>query len=324
MPTAFHDNPCKRVVRETWDTPVLEYLHRQWGEKFLYFGLPGPQAHDIRLWAEMIRKVFAFEDEDQRLSDPRQNIAELRRQLTLLGIQHAVFCGPLEEVVLLRKDRDGTPLSIEEFVAWFNLDFCNAITGRVTTQGGRKCLRFEALRAIIAFQRELYRATQSSRFIMLITVHDTFTVSEIRKFIASPSLSQPTAAFIERVGGLPLPRSGTRHNTGVLKAFMFTILREYLRGQNVASRFLPPVAYVGASGGSPMLHFVVVCTMQEETTAQPVDEQTVADFLRMRVLRATESGIEGHSDKRLGRRVVTDPLLELQSFARTAKSAGSS
>ena len=60
----FQEHPRKKIVREVWDTPVLQKLHRSWGCKYLYFGLPGPKALDVKLWKDMIGRVIAFEREN--------------------------------------------------------------------------------------------------------------------------------------------------------------------------------------------------------------------------------------------------------------------
>ena len=71
--------------------------------------------------------------------DPRENFERLGSDLTLLHLPHTVYHGYLEDVVLWKEDLDGREFVLNKFVTLFNLDFCNAITGKVPTKEGKKC-----------------------------------------------------------------------------------------------------------------------------------------------------------------------------------------
>ena len=180
---------ASRPVREKWDSPILDHLAKKWGTKYLYLGLPGPMAFDVALWRKMIRKVIAFEVEDADSADPRKDIADLRRKLTMFGLPHTVYVGPLEEVILDHEDYDGQAFAPDDFVTLFNLDFCTSITSLVETKTGKKRLRFEVMREIAAFQRWLFRETGAKRFIILLTVRNEFHKSEMESFLRTPGLA---------------------------------------------------------------------------------------------------------------------------------------
>ena len=61
----FTDNPEKGVVRQQWNTPLLQHLHQQYGVRYRYLGLPGTDLIDVKLWREMIDEVIAFEPPDK-------------------------------------------------------------------------------------------------------------------------------------------------------------------------------------------------------------------------------------------------------------------
>jgi len=61
----FTDNPEKGVVRQQWNTPLLQHLHRKYGVRYRYLGLPGPDLIDVSLWRDMIDEVIAFEPPDK-------------------------------------------------------------------------------------------------------------------------------------------------------------------------------------------------------------------------------------------------------------------
>ena len=61
----FRESSGKKTVRENWNTPVLRYLHSKYGIRYRYMGLPGTELNDVKLWADMIDEVIAFEVKDR-------------------------------------------------------------------------------------------------------------------------------------------------------------------------------------------------------------------------------------------------------------------
>ena len=291
MVSKFHDHPRKQIIRGEWDTPLLRSLHVAWGKKFFYFGLPGPQVFDICAWRDMIDRVVAFELESDDPDDPRVNLVELGRQLALLGLRNDIYCGPLEEVVLRGSDHDGKVFNLDELVTLYNLDFCGPITEQITTTNGRQCLRFEALREIAAIQRRLYRLTNAERFILLITARQEFHRRTLLDALADPDLPKATRIFTGRAGGARPIGRGLATNLELLKAFVFSCVRQSMHGQNIGSVFLPPVAYTGSSAKSPMIHFAVVCKMGAQNEAPAAEPQTAEDFFRLNILHASDTSI---------------------------------
>jgi len=315
MPDDFRDHVRKRIVREKWNTPLLEWLAREWRCKYFYFGLPGPQVYDIRLWQQMIRRVVAFELEKESGTDRRENIAELSRNLEMLGMPYSVYCGPIEQVVIEGEDNDGKQLDVSEFVTLFNLDFCGAITGNIPTQSGDRPMRFEALRQILTIQRGLFRKTRNARFVLLLTLRDEFSVSVMRKFTVNRDLPAETKQRLERIiGKHPLPNESYARNSELLGAFVFSFLREYLHGHRVRSIFLPVLAYVGKTARSPMLHFVVVCEMQNEEEAMVADNQTAKDFFALPMIRANDSSLSFERGSPSASQEPIDPVVYTKKF----------
>ncbi len=291
MPSHFIDHPRKRIVREMWNTPILEWIFHRWGEKYLYLGLPGPEAYDIKLWAKMIEKVIAFEITDDTSDSPRRNFERLRSNLTLLNLPHTVYHGYLDDVVLWKKDLDENEFTIDKFVTLFNLDFCNSITGKVPTPNGRKCLRFEAIRELIAIQRVLYRATGASRFVILITAYDAFHRNVMDRFISKRDLASEIRTVVCNERPEKLKDSSLYRNTELLRLFMFDFLRGCFEGQNVKYFFLPTVKFFGRTKMSPMIHFCTICAMENLESAQVVNEQSAGDFVSMGMVTVKDSGL---------------------------------
>ena len=317
MPREFHDHPRKQTVRLRWDTPILEWFYRQWGRKYFYLGLPGQQALDVKLWKEMIERIIAFEIEVKNETNRRIHVIELARELTLLGINQAVYCGPMEEVLLRREDHDRKPLIIDEFVTLFNLDFCNSISSYVYTEAGHRQLRFEALREIVAFQRTLFRRTGVSRFILLITARNSFHNSVVREFFSNRDLPPTIRDFYRSSLRLrPLSRADIEIDyTDVLKTFVYSFLQSCFHGQNITSLFLPPLTYRGSSTKSPMIHFVVICKMNNENSVSPTTAQSAADYLRLKTVRATNTRIVEDWRIHRGEQLICDPVDFVRQFS---------
>ena len=303
----FLDHPRKRVVREKWNSPILKQLYNIWGAKFLYFGLPGPEILDIKLWKNMIESVIAFEVTDDTKDNPRENFEQLNYNLTLLDLPHAVYHGNIEDVVLHKKDLDEKEFKVEKFITLYNLDFCKAITSKVPTGNSRKCLKFEAIREIVSMQRTLYRKTGASKFVMLITVFEAFHRTEMDSFISRRDLASEIRDVVNRESIVKLSHSNLYRNTELLRLFMFDFLRRYFIKQKIKSFFLPAVKYLGKTPNSPMIHFCVICSMDSIESSQAVDEQSAGDFVSMGIVTAD------NNDLRKGRGDLVNPLTSLQN-----------
>lgn len=270
MPSSFRDSPAKQVVRREWNTPFLRYLHDKYGIRYRYMGFPGTALTDVRLWADMIEEIIAFELPSPGL-DERAWVKQLRANLAKLQIPGVAYFGSFEEVVILRKDYDGQHYSQGKVITLYNLDFCNEIASRVSTREyGKQLWRFEALRVILQDQRECYRrASGPSHFIILLTVRNQIEASQIRGFLGANLLSetQSYCSTCERINPIPLSGPLIGSHAWSLKAFLYNILTEYFTTPNISTLFFPFVKYIGTPirlrGGkrlsSPMLHWMLLC-----------------------------------------------------------------
>ena len=246
------DSPGKRAVRELWNTPLLRLLNREHGFRYRYMGLPGVDLLDVKLWRDMIDEVIAFEVSARPTQgDPqgRRHIRTLRRNLQVLGIPGYAFFGPMEEVIVLRQDYDGTPYDQNKVITLYNLDFCDEIASRISTrEQGEQAWRFEAIRQILRDQRQAFqRHGGPSYFIVLLTVRDQIDAQRLRGLL-SGSLYDDTSSYLEVCGGVnALPAQGyvLGTHTWALKAFIHNALRQYLANPNISATFFPLVRYWG-------------------------------------------------------------------------------
>lgn len=279
MPGEFGDSPGKRAVRELWNTPLLRYLHDSYQIRYRYMGLPGVELLDVQLWRDMIDEVIAFEIRAKPEAGDlhgRRHILELRRNLRRLNsIRSQAYFGPLEEVVILREDYDGTPYNQENVVTLYNLDFCDEIVSKIATRRqGRKVWRFDAIRQILVDQREHYRRVGGQRlFVILLTVRNQVDASRFMSLL-SENLYVETQRYVDTcntAGPTPLPAAGSLRgtHTWVLKAFLHNTIRQYLSAPNISAVFFPTVKYTGKTERSPMFHSMMLCRFGDPERSSP-------------------------------------------------------
>jgi len=297
----FTDNPDKRVVREMWDTPILRFLHETYGARYRYMGLPGVDLIDIKLWKDMIDEVVAFEPPDK--SDSRRDsIISLRRNLKLLDVPGTAYFGSLEEVVTLRKDFDGTPYSQEKLVTLYNFDFCDEISSAINTrQGGRKVLRFEAIRQVLHDQVNCYQGTAGPNyFLFMLTIRNQMDAAKLASFLKKPLLAE-VKRFRDDCSQLnQLPARGPligSHFWG-LKTFLYNLLCQYFVSPNLSAVLLPLVAYQGTRVSrsllSPMLHWIILCKFGSPENETP--DLFPPAFLTRCSVRVKRSGLEWQAE----------------------------
>ena len=282
MVSPFTDNPEKRVVREQWDTPLLEHLHSRYGVRYRYLGLPGTDLIDVKLWRGMIDEVIAFEPPDDTDAG-RTAITDLRRNMRKAGIPGRAYCGSFEEVVLLRKDFDGEDYLQDQVVTLYNLDFCNEISSPVQTrESGRRVWRFEAIRQVLRDQFACYQSMGGpSHFILMLTIRNQINSRKIRDYLRPSTLQGDARAFYKKCSaeeGIPARGNLIGSHSWALKTLLHNMLHNYFGTPNFSGLFFPQVLYHGTRvrmrGGrgfleSPMLHWLVLCRFGDVETPSP-------------------------------------------------------
>ncbi len=278
MKKPFQNNSSKDNVRLRWNTPVLQYLHKQYGVKYRYMGLPGIDLIDIKLWRDMIDHVVAFEPLGGG-SDGRANVEALRKNMMLAGIPGYAYLGSMEEVIIQRRDFDYQKYSQDKVVTLYNLDFCDEIGSRVSTFAGtEKVLRFEAIKQILRDQKECFQTMGgSSHFILLITVRNQIDALKKERFLKKGLLSesQKFKDKCEAINALPVPAMGPLGGkySWAIKTFMYDLLCKGFQSPHISSLFFPLYLYQGTplkSGGmSPMIHWMILCRFENEEEHSP-------------------------------------------------------
>lgn len=310
----FVDNRRKHTIRTQWNTPILNHLYHLTQRKYIYLGFPGPEAIDIKLWREMIESVIAFELEIHG-RNPRANIIRLSENLELLNIPFNVYEGYMENVVIYGEDREGNEFNPNDFITLFNLDFTNPITGTIPIGGRRRCLRYEALNRIIDFQRQLYITSGVDKFVIFITCRQDFHTQPVLNALNNFELLPATREYLDNYGLNDLidgPR--TKTDAKILNAFIFTWLRSVLQSHRTRSLFFPPIIYRGTGRRDHMMHFAVLCQMEEIDIPLVQDTLTAGEYFRLKFLEANDDTIAVTGADYPGDRPEPDPIQFLLKY----------
>jgi len=100
----FEDTDNKRCVRRQYDLPIIRKFRERKRRKLFYFGLTGPEMHDIDDWKQFLERdvMSAEEVEDFDLKVGRMNSVG-----DGLGFQVRVLRGKIENAMLTGRDLDG-------------------------------------------------------------------------------------------------------------------------------------------------------------------------------------------------------------------------
>lgn len=247
-------------------------------------GLPGIDLLDLQLWREWVDEVVAFETRarpNRRDKDGRRNVLALRKKMRELGFNGYAYLGPMEEVVILRRDQDGLPYTQNNLVTLYNLDFCDEISSPVDTlESGRQVWRFEAIRQILSDQKACHDPEQGAGyFLILLTVRDQIGVDKLNEYFVEPfadSLHYWDLCQAVR----PLPTEGfiLGEHSWSLKTLIHDQLRKWFVNPNISALFFPVTKYFGApinygrddEIASPMLHVMILCRFGDMTVPTPM------------------------------------------------------
>ena len=278
------DNPGKRTVRESWNTPLLRFLNSEYGFRYRYMGLPGIELLDVQLWRDWVDEVVAFETRakpSRKDKDGRRNVLALRTRMREYGLNGYAYFGSVEEVVILRRDQDGSPYTQNHLVTLYNLDFCDEISSPVeTVKAGRQVWRFEAIRRILRDQEACHDPDSGAGyFLLLLTVRDQIGVNKLWEHFASP-FADSSHYWELCQKSHPLPSRGfiLGEHSWSLKTLIHDQLRKWFGNPNVSALFFPVTKYTGAPINfgtgeelpSPMLHMMVLCRFGDRTVSSPL------------------------------------------------------
>ena len=59
---SFRTSPNKNTIRRDWDAPILRQYMAAVGHRLRYFGMTGPEMHDVLTWRDMLFDWTSIEE----------------------------------------------------------------------------------------------------------------------------------------------------------------------------------------------------------------------------------------------------------------------
>ncbi len=302
----FKDHPSKKIIREQWCNPLIRFIHEKLDYKFLYLGLPGPQAIDLLSWIDYIDQVIAFQCRDYPNPSSRQQandtVIELEKKLSEFERQKklstfTVYDGYVEEVVLKGRDINGNPFSQNEIVTIYNLDFCNGITVplTVTDDNGniQNFYKSETIRKLLEFQRDVSSQTRCKKFIMFLTIHSNFLRQEKKRFIAQTQDAE-LKRYINSLNSFSSLKGQPKKvylyqmvkNAKLLKVYLYQMVKNFFCNCDFTPEFLPVIYYrgVGKDTENWLMHFTIIGSLNKQISGIAPSLQNSQNFLNQKLL----------------------------------------
>lgn len=287
----FKDHPSKKVIRMEWGKPLIQFIHNALGYKFIYLGLPGPQALDLLKWIDYIEGVIAFQcrsyPNPSSIQQPRDKVKDLEHKLRELERQgklktFSIYDGYIEEVILRGRDTLGNLFSQNEIVTIYNSDFCNGITSplKVADDKGEihKYYKSQAIRRLLEVQRDIMSSHRAKKFVMFLTIHSYFLDEEAKKFFKSTD-SAAVKKYMAKITTLKERERSVRK----LKVYIFDTLKSFFSDCEFTPEFLPIIFYKG-SEGQWLLLFTIIGTHSQGCVSRAEVFQNPDGFLSQQFL----------------------------------------
>lgn len=321
----FRDHPSKQAIRKYWGKPLIEFLHNTLSYKFIYLGLPGPQALDLLEWINFIDEVIAFQCRDyprpSSISQPTDKVKELEDKLRELERQgklatYSVYDGYIEEVILRDRDIVGNAFRQHDIVTIYNLDFCNSITSPLQVMDDRgelhRYYKSQSIRKLLEIQRDIQSVRRCKKFVMFLTIHSYFQDKEMKRFMYSAD-SGPVQRYLAQVNSLKKKEDKRARQ---LKAYIFDVLKGYLCNCEFTPEFLPVFVYKGV-GPNLLLLFTIAGVHDPRSISKATVFQKPSSFLDKGFLTVQDGAITqspcpgGFSEKNS----LPDPVKNFSSSA---------
>lgn len=261
----------KQAIREKWSTPLLKFLSKQLNQKLVYLGLPSPEAEDVLEWLDYLKKVIAFQCNDDRYPDAFNilfdRLKQLEKEKKIEDFE--AYNGFIEKVVLQKLDDSENPqtFTLDDVVTVYNLDFCNNITEpiKIIDDSGnfKKMYKFDAVRELLTIQQSL----AASKFIFFLTVHCSYTGAELNNYLDPNNNKNSSLGYIDDIRE-KLKGQGEELNARIVRLYVLETLSTYFQTFGFVPKFLPVILYRGINN-TPLLHFTVVGTRYQSAGITP-------------------------------------------------------
>ena len=256
---AYANTINKTAIRRHWDLPILDHWRRDLRRPLTYFGLPGPEIHDLLDWQNVIGARSTGVEEAGRNKKERlvadEACALLRFNVDFHGIPSPfqLLRGAIEDILMNGYDvygnspqmNDGAPVSHRRFrYDLVNLDFDGGL-GYPDKDGGAR--RVSAI-------KKLFDRQQGTSFVLLLTINVRDQLGEeVEEFLVGMQARDWGPGWHEMIDWHRARGDGEREHK--LKATVPSFVRSIAEGRMFEVTCRPPIAYDGHESAH-MLHFV--------------------------------------------------------------------
>ena len=282
VPSGYTSSPEKDVIREHFDLPLVRRLHKSKKRPLAYFGLPGVEALDLRVWRSMLSKAVAVERNSYSCKMMQETLDS-----RLPELQYSVFEGEVDETILLNKGREqesggraySVPVgnvydaSVDEYVWHFDvvyLDYFGPfLPGKKSSPSPNDWRRAKALRRLF----EGDRLDAWDPWLLLLTVDTKMSQhlkSQLQSYLrkAKPKYSRKTSEALDFM--LSGPPDSAEGNARLICGSYAILISSAASSANLTALPRGTVLYRG-SGRSDMIHLVCELRPDSDPLGNPPD-----------------------------------------------------
>jgi hypothetical protein len=254
---AYVNTLNKATIRRGWDLPILEHWSTKMGRPLTYFGLPGPEIHDLIDWRHVLGVRTGVESpgrnkKERAIADEAIGRMNANTMFNGLSSGFQVLKADIEDVILNCVDNYGNPPQLNDgnpaHLAHFrydvvNLDFDGGL-GYSTKNGARRVYALKKL-----FERQ-----EGHSFILFLTVNVRDTLGEeVEDYLQGLQRRDRGPGWYEIIDWYLNRAKGEREYK--LKATVPSFIHAISESRVFQCRSRPPIAYTGHERAR-MIHFV--------------------------------------------------------------------
>lgn len=261
---AYANTPNKAIIRKCWDLPILERWYTKNGRRLSYFGLPGPEIHDLLDWQHLLGVVTGIESPGHNKKEREQadeTIGRLNANIMLNGLSSGfqLLRADVEDVILNSVDNYGNPPQLNDgrpaHLAHFtydviNLDFDGGLGYRAKQASAKRT--HGAAKRVDAI-KELFKRQECHSFILFLTINLRDTLGpEVENYLNGLQSRDRGEGWHEMLDWYLNRTKGERDYK--LKAIVPSFIHSVAETRVFRCISRPPIAYKGY--GAHMIHFV--------------------------------------------------------------------
>lgn len=255
----FADTENKAIIRRIWDRALLQrWIQKQQRSLLTYFGLPGPDVHDLIDWKDLLDRfrtgVESIGRTKREQIKARDEMGKLTTNLFIAGISSGfqLLRGDIEDIILDGLDSDGNRPQINDgriaHIARFGYDLVN-----LDFDGGFGYKDGTGAAKRVAALKKLFERQEGHSFLFFLTINVRDTMGdEIEDYLRGLRTRERGPNWQETLDWYLNRPDGERDYK--LKAIIPSFIEAIADVRVFRCRSHPPIAYEGHEHAH-MLHF---------------------------------------------------------------------